>query len=142
MDKHKCSLDLFLKMGSCKRSYSRQISAEVFLEPCQISMKNRFENSSLLKAVTHFCKRSRVPSDRVLNTSLSILWWWWVNCCNIYISIDVSTAVLYLCLFKCALEDLRQLLINESSLKMMKNAFYFTLQALFVLKIFYDFLVM
>ena len=31
---------------------------------------------------------------------------------------------------------MRQLLITESSLKMMKNAFYFTLKALFVLKIF------
>ena len=30
---------------------------------------------------------------------------------------------------------LRQLLVTESSLKMMKNAFYFVLKALFVLKI-------
>ena len=37
---------------------------------------------------------------------------------------------------KDALEGLRQFLITESSLKMMKNAFYFTLKALFVLKIF------
>ena len=38
--------------------------------------------------------------------------------------------------FKDALSDLRQFLATESPLKMMKNAFYFTLKALFVLKIF------
>ena len=38
--------------------------------------------------------------------------------------------------FKGVLFDLRQFLITESSLKMMKNAFYFTLKAIFVLKIF------
>ena len=39
-------------------------------------------------------------------------------------------------LMKCALLGLKQLLATESSLKMMKNAFYFTLKALFILKIF------
>ena len=38
--------------------------------------------------------------------------------------------------FKGALSGLRQFLAAESSLKMMKNAFYFTSKALFVLKIF------
>ena len=33
-------------------------------------------------------------------------------------------------------QSLRQFLATESSLKMMKNAFYLTLKALFVLKIF------
>ena len=37
---------------------------------------------------------------------------------------------------KGALSGLRQFLITESPLKMMKNAFYFTLKALFILKIF------
>ena len=37
---------------------------------------------------------------------------------------------------KGALSGLRQILATESSLKMMKNAFYFTSKALFVLKIF------
>ena len=37
---------------------------------------------------------------------------------------------------KCALSGLRQFLAAESPFKMMKNAFYFTLKALFVLKIF------
>ena len=37
---------------------------------------------------------------------------------------------------KGALSGLRQILATESPLKMMKNAFYFTLIALFVLKIF------
>ena len=37
---------------------------------------------------------------------------------------------------KNALLGMRQLLANESPLKMNKNAFYFTLKALFVLKIF------
>ena len=37
---------------------------------------------------------------------------------------------------KGALSGLRQFLPTESPLKIMKNAFYFTLKALFVLKIF------
>ena len=39
-------------------------------------------------------------------------------------------------MFKGALSGLRQFLATESPLKMMKNAFYFTSKALFVLKIF------
>ena len=39
-------------------------------------------------------------------------------------------------LFKGALEGLRRFFTTESPLKIMKNAFYFTLKALFVLKIF------
>ena len=38
--------------------------------------------------------------------------------------------------FKGALSGLRQFLATGSRLKVMKNAFYFTLKALFVLKIF------
>ena len=38
--------------------------------------------------------------------------------------------------FKGVLSGLRQFLTTESPLKMMKNAFYFTSEALFVLKIF------
>ena len=38
--------------------------------------------------------------------------------------------------FKGALSDLKQFLANESPLKIMKKAFYFTLKDLFVLKIF------
>ena len=38
--------------------------------------------------------------------------------------------------FKGALSSLRQFLATENPLKMMKNAFYFTSKALFVLKIF------
>ena len=38
--------------------------------------------------------------------------------------------------FKGALSGLRQFLASESPLKMMRNAFYFTSKALFVLKIF------
>ena len=40
------------------------------------------------------------------------------------------------CLFKGALSGLRQFLTNESPLKMIKNSLYFTLKALFYLKIF------
>ena len=40
------------------------------------------------------------------------------------------------CLFKGALLGLRQYLATGSPLKMMKNAFYFILKGLFVLKIF------
>ena len=42
-------------------------------------------------------------------------------------------------IIKGALSGLKQFLAIESSLKMMKNAFYFTLKALFVLKIFKSF---
>ena len=38
-------------------------------------------------------------------------------------------------MFKGALEGLIQLLATESSLKMMKNAFYFKLEVLFVLRV-------
>ena len=38
-------------------------------------------------------------------------------------------------LFKCALLGLRQFLITESPLKMIKNTFYFKLKVIFVLKI-------
>ena len=38
--------------------------------------------------------------------------------------------------FKGALSDLRKFLAIESPLKMMKNAFYFTSKALFVLNVF------
>ena len=38
--------------------------------------------------------------------------------------------------FKGPLSSLRQFLRTESSLKMMKNAFYFMLKALFILEIF------
>ena len=39
-------------------------------------------------------------------------------------------------LFKGAISGLRQFLATERPLKMMKNAFYFTLKALFILEIF------
>ena len=39
-------------------------------------------------------------------------------------------------MFKGELSGLKQVLATGSSLKMMKNAFYFTLKAFFVLKIF------
>ena len=40
----------------------------------------------------------------------------------------------YFVSLKCALSGLRQFLVPGSSLKMVNNAFYFTLKALFVLK--------
>ena len=43
---------------------------------------------------------------------------------------------IFICKFKGALSGLKQFLATESPFKMMKNAFYFTLRALFVLKIF------
>ena len=48
---------------------------------------------------------------------------------------NVSSINFSLSIFKGALQGLRQFLATESLLKMMKNAFYFTLKALFVLKI-------
>ena len=53
-----------------------------------------------------------------------------------------QTSVLLIRVMECILElkgvlsGLRQFLENESPLKMMKNAFYFTLKALIVLKLF------
>ena len=41
-----------------------------------------------------------------------------------------------LCIFTGAFSGLRKFWATERPLKMMKNAFYFTLKALFVLKIF------
>ena len=50
---------------------------------------------------------------------------------------DIARSILYkLGIIKGALSGLRQFLVNESPLEMMKDAFYFTLKALFVLKIF------
>ena len=46
---------------------------------------------------------------------------------------NVSSINFSLSIFK--LQGLRQFLATESPLKMMKNTFYFTLKALFVLKI-------
>ena len=46
-----------------------------------------------------------------------------------------KTACTWLCFRKSALSGLKQFLATESPLKMMKNAFQFTLKALFVLKI-------
>ena len=50
---------------------------------------------------------------------------------------DIARSILYkLDIIKGALSGLKQFLVNESPLEMMKNAFYITLKALFVLKIF------
>ena len=48
-------------------------------------------------------------------------------------TLDIQTTVK---LFKSTLSGLRQFMAIESSLKMMKNVFYFTSKALFFLKIF------
>ena len=48
-------------------------------------------------------------------------------------TLDIQTTVK---LFKVTLSGLRQFMAIESSLKMMKNVFYFTSKALFFLKIF------
>ena len=48
-------------------------------------------------------------------------------------TLDIRTTVK---LFKGTLSGLRQFMAIESSLKMMKNVFYFTSKALFFLKIF------
>ena len=57
--------------------------------------------------------------------------------CLAYIYARLSLPIHEKMLFKGPLSGcLRQFLATESSLKMMKNAFYFTSKALFVLKIF------
>ena len=52
------------------------------------------------------------------------------------IHIFIHSNKLYFVTFKGALSGLRQFLGTKSTFKMMKKAFYFTLKALFVLKIF------
>ena len=49
---------------------------------------------------------------------------------------DFGSALSACCLLKGTLSRLRQFLATESPFKVMKNAFYFTLKALFVLKVF------
>ena len=51
-------------------------------------------------------------------------------------SIHFCAFILFQCLFKGAFSGLRQFLATENLLKMMRNAFYITLKALFVLKMF------
>ena len=60
----------------------------------------------------------------------------WLFSCWLGWSYDHLRDVPWEDIFKDALSGLRQFLANESSLNMMKNAFYFTLKALFVLKLF------
>ena len=55
---------------------------------------------------------------------------------NLFAKVEKVLTFLSLTFFKDALSGFRQFLETESSLKMVKNAFYFTLKALFVLKIF------
>ena len=56
---------------------------------------------------------------------------------NQQITINTWLKILHLLInVKCAISCLRKFLAAESPLKMMKNAFYFTSKALFVLKIF------
>ena len=50
--------------------------------------------------------------------------------CKMCLSLMMATCI------KSALSGLRQFLVTESPLKMIKNAFYFNSKALFVLKIF------
>ena len=47
-----------------------------------------------------------------------------------------TMTVIYISHFKDALSGMRKFVATESPFKMMKNAFYFTLKALFFLKIF------
>ena len=57
--------------------------------------------------------------------------------CFFFPLLSLLILVIFIALhFKGALSGLRQFLVVESSLKMMKNAFYFTSKAVFVLKIF------
>ena len=49
---------------------------------------------------------------------------------------NIRTSEYYVLILKDALSGLTKFLGIESPLKMMKNAFYFTLETLFVLKIF------
>ena len=56
------------------------------------------------------------------------------------LKISKSIKTKYLFYFKGTLLGLRQFLATKSPFKMMKNVFYFTLKALFVLKIFKSFI--
>ena len=64
---------------------------------------------------------------------------WWVTILEIhYLTVTwiYMLTHIYLHSIKSALYGLRKFMATESTLKMMKNVFYFTLKALFVLKIF------
>ena len=75
--------------------------------------------SNFLKAVFHNTLIS--IKESIINNQFSLI--------NIKKSFSIT-------LIKGALSGLRQYLANESPLKLMKNAFYFTLKPFFVLKIF------
>ena len=82
--------------------------------------------------------KNEAVSKRHLTRNLDVSRFCCQNCMlNIclYHEIALSIFPCKLCL-KGALSGLRQFLAAESPLKMMKNAFYFTSKALFVLKIF------
>ena len=115
------SIKIFLY--HCHLSYTRRASSHrllhlYFLGQCNICMIYMYVKEACLKvifAMFYFCHLN-YSSNIVKNifNSISIYFWKKIS------------------LFK----DLRQFLITEIPLKMMKNAFYFTLKALFVLKIF------
>ena len=112
--------NLFLYFG--KRNFP------IFLLSCKNSRSLGF---LLFVSLTWLTNKSSImnllPND-ITSCSFAIL-----PPCNLCTCNDFS---IFPCRFKGALSGLRRFLATESPLKMMKNGFYFTLKALFVLEIF------
>ena len=88
------------------------------------------KNNLSLKVFSYFRKRLNHRSifEMVLNTLLCSTW-------SLTKGFLVKINTCMLSIFKGALSGLRQFLATECPLKMMKNAFYLTPKALFVLKL-------
>ena len=77
------------------------------------------------------------PHSLIMENCIS---YWWTNLLyinNFYPELQYQVSIVFETLFfKGTLPGLRQLLVTDRPLKMMKNAFYFVVKALLVLKIF------
>ena len=103
--------------GEACKFVKKETLAQVFsCEFCEIS-KNTF-----------FYRRPLVASPEIRNVTGQRIFNWFLH----FICIGLIT---HLTVIKGTLSGLRVKLATETQLKMMKNAFYFILKALFVLKI-------
>ena len=98
-----------------------------------------FDNFALKRS--NFCHLTKCFKRSYPKLRIIINQWWFLRCLKKHrTSLDVQ-AVLWsdyknYCTFKSTLSGLRQFLVTESLLNMMKNALYFTSKALFILKMF------
>ena len=107
---------VFLNFHSSKKKL-KSVGRKIFLKRTQYKNKKRLP---LLDQLTHFRLMFHLCRNQVVGFYWQNVWKTHVEEWN----------------FKGALSGLRKFLAIESPLKMMKNAFHFTLKSLFVLKIF------